>query len=124
MRSFLIRRLLFAILSVIVSTMVVFFLSRVQGDPRYLFLASGYTSPEQWDAWGEQMGLDKPLPFQYFYWLGKAVKGDFGDSIKSGYSSREMIAIYGPASLQLGLSAFAFVLITGIPIGVLSAVKR
>ena len=124
MRAFLIRRLLFAILSVIVSTMVVFFLSRVQGDPRYLFLASGYTSQEQWDAWGEKMGLDKPLPLQYFYWLGKAVKGDFGDSIKSGYSSREMITIYGPASLQLGLAAFLFVLVTGIPLGVLSAVKR
>ena len=42
------------------------------------------------------------------------MKGDFGDSIKSGYSSREMITIYGPASLQLGLAAFLFVLVTGI----------
>ena len=93
MKSFLIRRLIFAIISVIASTMIVFMLSRVQGDPRYLFLSSGYTSQEQWDAWGEQMGLDKPLPLQYFVWLGKALKGDFGNSIKSGYTSREMIRL-------------------------------
>ena len=82
MKTFLLRRLLFAVISVIASTMIVFMLSRVQGDPRYLFLSSGYTSQEQWDAWGEQMGLDKPLPLQYFVWAGKALKGDFGNSIK------------------------------------------
>ena len=124
MKTFLLRRLLFAVISVIASTMIVFMLSRVQGDPRYLFLSSGYTSQEQWDAWGEQMGLDKPLPLQYFVWAGKALKGDFGNSIKSGYTSREMIRLYAPASLQLGLAAFLFVILTGLPLGVISAVKR
>ncbi len=124
MKTFVIRRLFFMALSVIAATLIVFSLSRLQGDPRYLFLASGYTTQEQWDAWGEEFGLDKPLPFQYFIWLGKATTGDFGKSLKSGYTSATMLKIFAPASLQLGLAAWVFVLITGVPLGVLSAVKR
>ncbi len=124
MKTFVFRRLFFMILSVIAATMIVFSMSRLQGDPRYLFLASAQASTEAWDAWGKEYGLDKPLPLQYFIWLGKAMTGDFGKSLKSGYQSTEMIRIFGPASLQLGLAAWVFVLITGLPIGVLSAVKR
>lgn len=124
MKTFVVRRLFFMILSVIAATMIVFSMSRLQGDPRYLFLASAQASTEAWDAWGKEYGLDKPLPLQYFIWLGKAMTGDFGKSLKSGYASTEMIRIFGPASLQLGLAAWVFVLITGLPLGVLSAVKR
>ena len=112
------------VMTVIAATMIVFSLSRLQGDPRYLFLASAQASTEAWDAWGKEWGLDKPLPLQYFIWLGKGMKGDFGKSLKSGYASTEMIRIFAPASIQLGLAAWVFVLITGVPIGVLSAVKR
>lgn len=124
MKTFVLRRLIFMILSVIAATLIVFSMSRLQGDPRYLFLASGYTTQEQWDAWGKEFGLDKPLPIQYFIWLGKAMTGDFGKSLKSGYESTEMLRIFAPASLQLGIAAWVFVLITGVPLGVLSAVKR
>ena len=124
MKVFVLRRFLFMILSVIAATLIVFSMSRLQGDPRYLFLASGYASQETWDAWGEEFGLDKPLPIQYLIWLGKGMKGDFGKSLKSGYSSVEMIKIFAPASLQLGLAAWFIVLISGVPLGVLSAVKR
>ena len=124
MRTFVIRRLVFMVLSVIAATMIVFSMSRLQGDPRYLFLSSGYATQEQWDAWGEEFGLDKPLPIQYFIWLGKAMTGDFGKSLKSGYTSLRMLQIHAPASLQLGLAAWVFVLIVGVPLGVLSAVKR
>lgn len=124
MKTFILRRLVFMVLTVIAATMIVFSMSRLQGDPRYLFLASAQASTEAWDAWGKEWGLDKPLPLQYFIWLGKAMTGDFGKSLKSGYESTEMIRIFAPASIQLGLAAWVFVLITGVPIGVLSAVKR
>ncbi|MDA0770253.1 MAG: ABC transporter permease, partial [Chloroflexi bacterium] len=124
MKTFVIRRAVFMVMSVIAATLIVFSMSRLQGDPRYLFLASGYASQEAWDAWGEEFGLDKPLPVQYFIWLGKGMKGDFGKSLKSGYTSVDMIKILAPASIQLGLAAWVFVLLTGIPLGVLSAVKR
>ncbi len=124
MKTFILRRLGFMVLTVIAATMIVFSLSRLQGDPRYLFLASAQASTEAWDAWGKEWGLDKPLPLQYFIWLGKGMKGDFGKSLKSGHPSTEMIRIFAPASIQLGLAAWVFVLITGVPLGVLSAVKR
>lgn len=124
MKTFIIRRLVFMALSVVAATLIVFSMSRLQGDPRYLFLSSGYATQEQWDKWGEEFGLDKPLPVQYFIWLGKAMTGDFGRSLKSGYSSARMLRQHAPASLQLGLAAWLFVLIVGVPLGVLSAVKR
>lgn len=85
----------------------------------------GYVSPEQWEAWGERFHLDKPLILQYLIWVGKGFfQGDFGESLKTGKPVMDMVRGFAPASLQLGLSATLFVLLTGIPLGILSAVKR
>ena len=126
MKVFIARRLVLVIIAIIASTLIVFSLSRFQGgDPRYLMLNVGYTSPEIWDAWGERLHLDKPLVVQYFIWLWNVVsKLDFGDSIKTSQPATEMIWQFAPASLQLGACAWLFVMVTGIPIGILSAVKR
>ena len=126
MKVFIIRRLIFVIIAVISSTLIVFALSRFSGgDPRYLILNVGYTSPEIWEAWGERLHLDKPLVVQYMYWLwGIVSKLDFGDSIKTNQPVVEMLLQFAPASLQLGSCATLFVLLTGVPIGILSAVKR
>ena len=125
MRTFVIRRLVFLILAIIAATLFVFALSRLQGDPRNVMLNVGYVSPEQWEQWGKDLHLDKPLIFQYFIWMGKGIfQGDFGDSLKTGQPVMQMVIGFAPASLQLGLSATLFVLITGIPLGMLSAVKR
>ena len=125
MRTFVIRRLVFLILAIIAATLFVFALSRLQGDPRNVMLNVGYVSPEQWEQWGKDLHLDKPLIFQYFIWIGKGIfQGDFGDSLKTGQPVMQMVIGFAPASLQLGLSATLFVLLTGIPLGMLSAVKR
>ena len=116
---------MFLIMAILAATLIVFALSRLQGDPRNVMLNVGYVSPEQWAAWGEDMHLDKPLVVQYFIWVSKGFfQGDFGDSLKTGKPVLEMVRGFAPASLQLGLAATLFVLLTGIPIGVLSAVKR
>ena len=125
MRTFVIRRLVFLILAIIAATLFVFALSRIQGDPRNVMLNVGYVSPEQWEQWGKDLHLDKPLIFQYFIWIGKGIfQGNFGDSLKTGQPVMQMVIGFAPASLQLGLSATLFVLLTGIPLGMLSAVKR
>ncbi|MDE0744794.1 MAG: ABC transporter permease [SAR202 cluster bacterium] len=125
MRVFIIRRFLFLIMAILAATLIVFALSRLQGDPRNVMLNVGYVSPEQWEAWGEDFHLDKPLVVQYVIWVSKGFfQGDFGDSLKTGKPVLEMVRGFAPASLQLGLAATLFVLLTGIPIGVLSAVKR
>lgn len=125
MRTFIIRRFFFLILAVLAATLIVFTLSRLQGDPRAVMLNVGYVSPEQWEAWGKRFHLDKPLILQYLIWVGKGFfQGDFGESLKTGKPVMDMVRGFAPASLQLGLSATLFVLITGIPLGMLSAVKR
>ncbi len=125
MKTFIFRRLIFLVLAIIAATLFVFALSRLQGDPRNVMLNVGYVSPEQWAQWGEDLNLDKPLIFQYFIWMGKGIfQGDFGDSLKTGQPVMQMVIGFAPASLQLGLAATLFVLLTGIPLGILSAVKR
>ena len=125
MTTFIIRRFIFLILAIFAATLIVFALSRLQGDPRNVMLNVGYVSPEQWEAWGKQFHLDKPVVVQYLIWIGKGIfQGDFGTSLKTGQPVMEMVVQFAPASLQLGVSATLFVLITGIPIGIMSAVKR
>ena len=125
MKKFIIRRFIFLMISILAATLIVFSLSRLQGDPRNVMLNVGYTSPEQWEAWGKAFHLDKPMIVQYLIWMGKGIfQGDFGDSLKTGRPVMEMVIGFAPASLQLGVSATLFVLLTGVPIGVLSAVKR
>ena len=112
-------------MSVIAATLIVFTLSRVQGDPRIVMLSRGYTNPEQWDAWGQRFHLDKPIVVQYSIWLYRAVfHFDFGESLQNRQPASDMIRDFAPASLQLGLSATLFVLLTGVPLGMLSAIKR
>ena len=125
MKVFILRRLLFLVVAILAATLIVFALSRLQGDPRNVMLNVGYVSPEQWEAWGKKFHLDKPLIVQYGIWAGKGFfQGDFGESLKTGKPVLEEVFYFAPASLQLGLSAVLFVLITGIPLGILSAVKR
>ncbi len=121
---FLLRRLLFGILSVLGATFIVFALSRLAGDPRNLYLSVGVTSPEVWEQWGKDFGLDKPLPIQYVIWVSKAVQLDFGKSLSTGHPAFDTIEEKIPATLQLAAGAFAFALLIGVPLGVLSAVKR
>ncbi len=123
MGHFLVRRLAYSAIAIIAATMVVFGLSRVQGDPRYLYL-TGYATREQFDAWGKKWGLDKPLVVQYGIWLGNALRGNFGESLRAGRPAQKVVLERVPATLQLAFSAWVFALVTGIPLGILSAVKR
>jgi peptide/nickel transport system permease protein len=106
-------------------TIVVFGMSRMTGDPRYLYM-SAYTrmTSEEWEAQGRAMGLDKPLVVQYLVWLGNAVQGDFGESVHYRRNSLEMIIETLPATLQLSGISVAVAIGLGLPLGVLSAVRR
>ena len=73
---------------------------------------------------GRDFGLDKPLPVQYFIWLGKAARLDFGKSIATGHPAFDTIRKKIPATLQLAGAAWIFALLVGLPLGVLSASKR
>jgi peptide/nickel transport system permease protein len=111
------------LVSLFLVSMIVFSLSRIQGDPRLLYL-SETTTRETWDAWGREMGLDKPVPIQYAVWLGKAVRGDLGKSLREPRPVTTIILERLPATLQLGALAWAFAILVGWPLGILSAIKR
>lgn len=115
--------MLFVLMAV---TLVVFAMSRLQGDPRFLYLGaeSSFISKELWDEWGRELGLDKPVPIQYLVWLGKAVRGDLGRSIREARPVSTVVGERIVPTLQLGLCAWLFALLVGWPLGVLSAVKR
>ena len=119
------RRLSATVLVIVALTMIVFALSHATGDPRYAYMTP-YSRPtsEEWEAQGRKMGLDKPLVVQYGIWLGNAARGDFGDSTHFHRNSLEIILERLPATLQLSGIAFVFSIALGVPLGVLSAVKR
>ncbi len=106
-------------------TILVFTLSRMTGDPRYLYM-SHYTriTTEEWEAQGRAMGLDKPLVVQYVLWLGNAMQGDFGESVHYRVNALDLIRQYLPATLKLSGISFAVAVLVGVPLGVLSAVQR
>ena len=128
MRAFLARRLIMGVVAILGATVIVFVLSRVGGqDPRFFYLGNtpGYAvTQEQWDAWGEKLGLDKPVIVQYFLWVGGVIKGDLGNSTQSGRTVLSLIAERAPATGQLALGGWIFGAIVGLPLGVFSAVRR
>ena len=124
--KFLVRRFIFSVLAVLGATILVFALSRMAGDPRDLFAGTeGYAfTPEAWEMMGEELGLNRPLAFQYAIWLGKIVRGDWGQTLIGRFDVFSVIVEKIPATARLATVAWFFSTIIGIPLGVLSAVRR
>ena len=125
MRRLILRKLAAIVVVLLGLTILVFSLSHATGDPRYLYMTQyTRTTSEAWEAQGKAMGLDKPLMVQYVIWVAKAVRGDFGTSVYYQRNSLDMILESLPATLQLSGISFVAAMVLGIPLGVLSAVKR
>ncbi len=126
MLQFLARRIVFAFLALVGATLLTFSLSRAAGDPRYLYAQEGGygITQERWDALGVELGLDKPLIWQYGVWLGNMLKGNWQDSLIDRKSVFNKVVTSLPVTLRLAFTSFLFASVVGIPLGVLSAVKR
>ena len=112
-------------ITLLVVSMLVFVLARISGDPRVLLLGdTTQVSQEQWDEWGREFGTDEPVVVQYVIFLGKALRGDLGDSLLQRRPVAELMWDRIPNSAQLAGVAFAFSMIIGIPLGILAAVTR
>ena len=123
MKRFLAKRLIASIVIMWFATVVVFSLSRAAGDPTFLFI-SEYTTDEVIAEWRKEFGLDRPYPIQYLNWLATTARGDFGASLNEARPAIDVVVQRIPATLQLAAVSFAFAIVMGIPIGVLSAVRR
>jgi peptide/nickel transport system permease protein len=126
MRTFIIRRLFFSVFTLIGATLIVFTLSRLAGDPRYLYVTDGGygLTDEMWENIGKRLNLDKPVIVQYFIWLGQVVRGDLGDSLLGRMPVFGLIKTMAPATLQLGAVSWVLATCIGVPLGIMSAVKR
>ena len=123
MRRFILRRFILSAITLIAMSMVVFGLARVSGDPRYMFI-DDYATEEDWEILGRALGLDRPIYVQYVRWVGKIARGDLGRSFRESRPAAQVIRERIPATLQLASTAFAFTLLIGLPLGVMSAVRR
>ena len=123
MQRFLVRRFILTILTLVAVSLIIFIMARASGDPRTVILAENVT-PVQWEAMGRKLGLDKSYLHQYGIFLKDTLRGDFGESIRQQQPVKDAIVDRLPASLELGLAAFVFSLVVGVPLGILSSVKR
>lgn len=123
MSAYIIRRLLLVIPVLIGISIFVFLIMHLTpGDPARLML--GESAPlEQLEKLREELGLNDPLPVQYFNWLKKAVRLDFGRSLRSKKLVTAEIMERLPATAELAVLAVAISVAVGIPVGILSASK-
>ncbi len=123
MGAFIVRRLLqtaIVLLGVSVLSFGTMFLS---GDPTML-MASESWNAQQIQDFRHQMGFDRPWYEQYVDYMSKAVRGDFGVSLRQQQPTFTLISQRLPATIQLASAAMAIALLVGLPLGVLAATKR
>lgn len=123
MRRFLLRRLVQGVITLFVLSTIVFVLARLTGDPTDLLVPMDAT-PEAISAVKHELGLDKPYYVQYWVFVSRAVRGDFGDSVRLKRPAMKMVMDRLPNSIKLGAVAMVFALLASFPLGVMSAVKR
>src|SRR3954454_3940588 len=123
MQRYLIGRLGQALGVLLVVSVVTFTLIHAApGGPAILL--QGDMSQEQIKERMADLGLDDPLPVQYARWLGNLLRGQLGQSLSQGAPVGTLVAERLPATLLLSGAALLLTLVVGIPLGVLSAVKR
>ena len=122
MRTFLLTRAFYSIITLWLLTSIVFGLVRLTGDPVKMKAEAGAD-----EAYMAQLrrdwGLDQPLYYQYISFLANLVQGDFGHSFAKSLAVRTIYFERLPNSLKLGLAAFVISMLLGVPLGMLSALK-
>lgn len=126
MRVYLIRRVLLLIPSLMVVTMLVSLIVRLLPGSAIEVLAAqqGFTEKADLTKLNHELGLDKPWPEQYWDSTSGMLRGDFGTSLRTRRPVNDELKARLPVSLELAVFALIVALVTAIPIGVLSAVRR
>src|SRR5689334_4712977 len=126
MLNYIIRRLLAAILVLLLMSIVVFRLVHwLPGDALLVKLGdAGRIPPDKMAAARKEMGIDRPLVVQYTSWLSGVVRGDLGRSLIWDESVRSRLIKGLPITLELAVFASVVAIAIAIPVGVLSALKQ
>src|SRR6266540_4401488 len=123
MQRFILRRIFQSVLTLLALSMVIFLLCRLMGDPTMLMLPDD-ASHEDIVKLRQALGLDRPLPVQYWLFLSHTVRGDFGRSIKGQVPVLDLIEDRLPHSLKLAAVSLVITLLLAFPLGVMAAVKK
>ena len=124
MIQYLIRRLVLAIPVLIGIMIVTFMLARlIPGDPCKAMLGEKATQ-EVCDRFNAENGLDEPLPTQLLIYMSNIVQGDFGESIRFSRPVSILLIERLPTTIELGFFALSIAIIFGIPLGLISAIRR
>ncbi len=123
MAAFIVRRLLQAILVMLAVALVAFLLFQYVGDPVSQMLGQDAT-PEDRVRLRTDLGLDQPFYVQFAHFIGNAIQGDFGISLRQGRAVSTLIKERLPATLELAFAAAIIAIAAGIPMGVYTALRR
>ncbi len=122
MKRFILKRMGYAALSLVLLSLIIFLLVRLTGDPTVLLVEPG-ASKEDMAAIRVQLGLDRPIWVQYGQFVSSTLRGDLGHSFYYRTPVLELYMSRFPHSLMLALAAMAFSLLVGIPSGIIAAVR-
>ncbi len=123
MLVFIVRRLVQAVLVMLVVALVSFALFQFVGDPVTNLLGQDAT-PQQREQLRRDLGLNQSTPEQFVRFVGNAVHGEFGLSLRQGRQVSSLMAERLPATLELSLVAAVLALALGIPLSVYAALRR
>ncbi|MGN6304612.1 MAG: ABC transporter permease [Mesorhizobium sp.] len=124
MYSYIGKRVLVAIPTLLIISIFVFSLQKLlPGDP-VLALAGEDRDPQTIEYLREKYHLNDPVPVQYIRWVGSALQGDLGISLKTNQPVLKLIGDKLPVTIQLAVMSIIFAFVIGIPMGILAAVKK
>lgn len=123
MQRYILGRVIQAIISLLVVTIIIFLLSRLAGDPLVLLLDENATFEDR-ARLSAALGLDKPLVAQYGIYMSNLIRGDMGESIVNKEPVVGLLVKRATATLQLAVAAMVICLAIAVPVGVFSAVRR
>jgi len=123
MLAFVLRRLIQAVVVMLTVAFIAFTLFQYVGDPVTNLLGQDAT-PEQRQQLRADLGLDASFAVQFARFVGNAVRGEFGLSLRQGRKVSSLIVERFPATIELALSAAVIALALGIPLGVYTALRR
>ena len=122
MKRYIAQRVGYALISLIILSLIIFLLVRLTGDPTVLLVEPG-ASQADLDAMRKQFGLDRPLWVQYGHFVASLLRGDLGNSFYYRMPVFDLYLSRLPSSLLLAGAAMAFSLVIGIPTGIVAAVR-
>ena len=125
MARYLFRRLLYFVPVIFLVTVVVFSITMLlPGDPALAFLGEANIHDKvAYQAMRKELGLDRPLALQYVLWLGKALQGDLGRSVRTHEAVTGALAARLPVTIELAAVALGIALVIAIPVGIVSATR-